>query len=825
MSPASFSPSRGCLPFLFLLVAYFPACFSPSLFAERRSAADTFSDFSPEFLNQRYLEPRLEHLLENFSEFSTYQMEITGNFGAPDPLLYSIYGGSSLWNRFFFDGHRMDSRLQPGQPFFRPFATGTRTSFDLYGFDARLSLEQATNRYSISGFFGGLGGAVPGADTLVKVLGGYDAPNQRGHLPPNDRRKVRQILQANQETILTDATSRWLIGSEAYWGQRDFLSYGVDGATGTFTEGFGKASFFALRQAKEESPFPQMGFFASFLARDQTGAEVYVNHLETFKSTRAALGFFASDTHRFLEWNAGLNLGWNSDLTRTNFSRNVFDLDGESRDPWRPSGNGLEATLHHHLRLRAPERLWGKMSASLEGYNSLVGESPLRSGETNAFYFQRRGENAIPLGVTFYSPKAFSFGVLENALSLVWEKKIGPEVLSFFLRGALTLDGLILGSESLARINVEWEARANLLPKNIFETEFAIGRKRIPFDATLARQLSDNYFPGETYFWNDANANLSYEAGESTGRLSKTTGGASTSAASDLREPYFYYFQMPLILRFHPAWTFRIVPTYRSYRDQLWVHYRGDANQYGSTVNVGGLEAPVFVTGGASAYEVGNFPGGLLPNAFLFSDPFYAGALLRLDGHGKNWFFSFSFNALMVMGATTTGIGAVDNSLGTLTERMADPEAQKFRAVGRLDPDRGYVARIFFSHTIAKRFDYAVQLKYRDGQPFSPYSDRVVTNANGDRTAIFLPDRVHGDNPFNGEFGNREDSAWDLGIRMRYRQPLARGELSFLLSFENVFDIASTLQEFNLYEFETRRRAALEIQIPRSVAFTVGYSY
>ncbi|MBL8992809.1 MAG: hypothetical protein JNM63_05670, partial [Spirochaetia bacterium] len=659
-----------------------------------------------------------------------------------------------------------------------------------------------TNRVSLRSGFSGLGGPVPFADDLMKTLGGASGPAGRARQPPTIRRNVRDILDLSQENVFRSGETTLVLGSDLSVGQRDFLSFGTDGHNGLFMETYFRGLLHGFWRSGENALFQTGGFLFSFLTRDRSGAELYLADKETSRLTQAALSLFAARTNAVYDARLAFNFGLRHEATETNFTRNIFDVDGEGLSPWRPSAAFLEFSLNPRAAWRLPKKNWGEVSFAFEGNEGLVGQTPFRSAETNASYFQRRGEAAIPLNVTFYRPNPFAFGILENALSASFQKDFG-----FFLfnaRAAATLDGVLVGAKSLIRPNVEWEFHANLFPRGIFETELSLGRKRVPFDAELARALSPDYFSGETYYWNDANGNLAFDPGESTGRLEKKTGGAVTSADPNLREPWYYFFEMPFILRFHPKWSFRLIANYRSYRDQLWTR---------------------FSTNGSSTYEITQFPRGILPNAFLFEDPFYAGATLKLTGEGKRWFFSFSFNALMLVGATITGNGVMGNSLGTLSEATANTAALSTYAVSRLDPDRGYLARIFYAQNIADRLDFAVQLKYRDGQPFAAFNEAVTTNASGDRTAVFTPNRPHGDNPFTGDFGSREDSVWDLSIRLRYRQPLAHGELSFLLALENVFDLANELQEWTLYPFEAGRRIALETQIPRSISLSVSYTY
>ncbi|MBL8995343.1 MAG: hypothetical protein JNM63_18500, partial [Spirochaetia bacterium] len=88
-------------------------------------------------MKNRYLENRLSHLLENYIDFATYELEINGGFGIPDPLVFSIHGASFLWNRFYYAGARINSLDQGGRPLHLLSTEGSDLSFDLFGLSTR----------------------------------------------------------------------------------------------------------------------------------------------------------------------------------------------------------------------------------------------------------------------------------------------------------------------------------------------------------------------------------------------------------------------------------------------------------------------------------------------------------------------------------------------------------------------------------------------------------------------------------------------------------------------------------------------------------------
>ena len=75
---------------------------------------------SSEWFREWYQWGELRHYLDNNSDVSVYQLETTGEWSTPEPLVFSINGNSYRWNKYYLDGFRVDSRVMAGDAFYTP---------------------------------------------------------------------------------------------------------------------------------------------------------------------------------------------------------------------------------------------------------------------------------------------------------------------------------------------------------------------------------------------------------------------------------------------------------------------------------------------------------------------------------------------------------------------------------------------------------------------------------------------------------------------------------------------------------------------------------
>jgi len=311
---------------------------------------------------------------------------------------------------------------------------------------------------------------------------------------------------------------------------------------------------------------------------------------------------------------------------------------------------------------------------------------------------------------------------------------------------------------------------------------------------------------GTIYNWEDRNGDLKYQPGEEAAVFGYTGGQyryVSEDIESPMKERFLIQFTTPVSKNF----VLNIKGIYKKIRDPFRVKFNSEG-EYGFYEKHNGYNI-YFFDQPADAYY--------LSNGGYEKDPFYAQLLIDLQGRrADKWFFSFSFMAHIGMGVTAFGNGPGSNDIGILDENQANPNSW-INGYGRLDGDRGFVAKSYFGFYIAKNLFMGMSLKYRDGNPFAFFNTLYL---HGQRVIYYQTIKAENEKGVKG--GPREDYVGDLSMNLNYRFFLFNNEASLNLAIFNILDIGTELSE---YVFSGGTRDAMEMQIPRSIRLTLQYRF
>jgi len=256
---------------------------------------------------------------------------------------------------------------------------------------------------------------------------------------------------------------------------------------------------------------------------------------------------------------------------------------------------------------------------------------------------------------------------------------------------------------------------------------------------------------------------------------------------------------------FSKNFTFLFKRIYKKIINPLWVTHQGDYGFYQQEEdhNLFFYDQP--------------FADFYLTNASFEKEPFYAQALFAVRGGvpGK-WIFYFSFLAHMGMGNTVFGNGPGANDIGLIDETMANPNS-RINSFGRLDGDRGYMAKLYFGFYWFKNLFMGVSLKYRDGNPFAFFE-----YLNDHEQWVIYYQTIKAEDERGVKGGPREDYLSDISIKFSYKIRFLNNDMILGLSIFNLLDFGQELSE---YTFSGGTRDAIELQIPRSLRFTITYSF
>lgn len=302
------------------------------------------------------------------------------------------------------------------------------------------------------------------------------------------------------------------------------------------------------------------------------------------------------------------------------------------------------------------------------------------------------------------------------------------------------------------------------------------------------------------YFWNDTNHDgtfQTYERGSTYGY----SGGKFHFVTDDLKTPIKKRLLVSLNTRISKNYRLSVKGIYKTVKNNFWVYFDKDYGFYDN-----GLY-----------YFNKLFKNYYLSNSRLEDDPFSAELLINFIGRKREkWFFSFSFMAHIGMGNTSFGNG-YNNDTGILDESMANPNSW-LNGFGRLDGERGFVSKLNYGIFVFKNFSIGLNLKYRDGNPFT-----FMKMSNRYNQWVIYYKTIKGENKEGKKGGPREDYLADINLKFNYKINFPKINLNLSLSLFNILDVGYELSE-RVFTDEDDRLAA-ELQIPRSIRFSLAISF
>jgi len=333
---------------------------------------------------------------------------------------------------------------------------------------------------------------------------------------------------------------------------------------------------------------------------------------------------------------------------------------------------------------------------------------------------------------------------------------------------------------------------------------FSYGRLPYPIAQNTNFFLERQRPGGTIYRWSDSNGDGLYQAGEE-GTVYGYTGGNTHYVSEDISAPVNERLMLHFSTKISKNFVLNIKGIYKKIRNNLRVRFQQEYGMY----ETHGQYDLYFFDQPFQDYYLGS--GG------YEKDPFYAGLHFNFKGRrADRWFFSFSFLAHMGMGATAFGNGPASNDFRILDESQANPNSL-LNSFGRVDAERGFVAKSYFGYYLAKRLFLAVSLKYRDGNPFA-FLESVSAH---DQRVIYYS-TIKGEDEKGKKGGPREDYLADVSVQLNYSFKLFNGDAKLKLSFLNLLDFGAELSE---YVYSGGLRDAVEMQIPRSARLTFEWQF
>ena len=795
-----------------------------SLFAAVDRGLDTVSS---EWIREWYQYGDLRHYLDNHCDMTTYQTETTGEWGTPEPYLFSINGNSYRWNKYYLNGFRLDSRVDAGSAYYTPDLFSHSMAIDYNRGAVYWTPDSVvTPQIRLSGQAGNIGGYSVLAKKILDLQPGASAI----HRLADDR-----PIHSRKHTIgagTVDLTYGIPLGDHFYrqhfyadYGVRKLLSYDYTGINGTYDARYYHVQldgqfplapnaafdglYYILRAGHRADGYSEFGYNANEVAwRTESSLSIYgkKNFGRAGQLTTGLTYALHRDTHRELE-----------------FSRNTIDVDGEALYPWYPDGRTHE--LHWALDYQYAILPWLKLH--MDSYNSFFAFRPSQTNWQNAEYIQGYDMEA-PIALYDYrwSSAAFCSGMLENAVSLEARYQVLPWM---ELSGSIsaTLDGMIVGGKS--KVTPCWEAKAamHIEPVKWFKMDLIVANYRIPYTYEQIQFMSNNYLNGEVYY-----------AGTNT--LLTTTGGRYHQWGKGLWQPQYVAVDLPIVFtigrheisilssfkKYYNTWSVGMADGYGdSFYPASVQQLKGGENQY----NVYGLQPQ------ERYYDVVNAP---RTGSGVWGTPVFASNVIKYTYNGKKAFFSLSWQSYLGTGVATFSNGAQSLDMNVLSESAASPNSMLIdanmqqgdpgiRTLSRMNQDHAFIARIQLGVNITKNWQLSMSGKFRDGIAFSTLRTYVDTDAAGQSQAIVWNANTRGVNVRDGNFGKRTDSFFNIDLRLKYRGAIRGVPFSVQAICYNIWDFSTELVEYNMYYDATGKdqpegRTPLSLCTPRGLMLTLS---
>ncbi|MCQ2348514.1 MAG: hypothetical protein MJZ65_04920 [Paludibacteraceae bacterium] len=757
------------------------------------------------FFRNRYHRSDLVYYLEALNDHTIAETTTYGQWWIPDRLSIAVEGLPCTANRFYIDGMRVDDRFQPGSTVYVP--NMQRYNLVLNTLTSQWSFSQdqtATDYVQATYNFGQLGNGEPMAGTKcifnithrspMESADTYKHVTARRHLKGAGTLDAAYTLHNKQG----DAFRQHLY---AAYGERLITR---ENQCGLITEDplynapYYKVQADGLLPIHPTRAVSQLGYRLNFSGRTDAGSEYLYNYNEVYdlKNYTGTLYLKRQYLTTGLTW--ATNVSHHNDRC---FSKNILDQDGENFFPWVADGKTHE--LSWAVNYEQPLLPW--LRVYVDAYNSLLHFRPEEQTFSNEVYMQSMtADHPTPLYRYEWQSKAFTGGLLENAAGLRAHYDACRQV-AINAHLDVTLDAMLLRNTYKVSPNIQAGFNVDLHPCKWFEMGVTLDYERMPYNADYLRFFSPDYMNGTIYY-------------SGTNTLLGTTGGQYHSMQKHLPQTTYLELDIPIHFRFRSQRGLHEIVLQQSYKKyfNVWhTYFKGNATDYGYFQRQDNIDVFYFQPC-ETQYEVGiaqNFG-----SNWLMNSPYYFSQLTRYTFTGRKVMVSLSWQSMQAAGYCGLGNGVMSNSLGVLSETTANPntsnvvhnQAGKYRGVGRLDLDKGYICRFYLGYNICKYIQTGVTIKWTDGKPFTDW--HYFTD--GGQVAI-LPEDSRGTNPTDGHFGKRHCAKYNIDWHVQGSWEVQGVPMRLNVECYNIWDFCHDLAEMGfVQDYETAHRASMIMDIP-----------
>ena len=759
-----------------------------SVWASVSFGVDTISS---EWVREWYQWGSLQHYLDNHSDVSVYQVETTGEWANPEPLIVSFNGNSYRWNKYYLNDFRVDSRTQAGDALYTPdlFVHSMAIDYNrgaMYWTTDSVRAQQVR----VTGQGGNVGGYSISAKWLQELQEGNSAIKRLADdRPLKNRKHIVGAGEADVTFAIPAQGAKYTQHVYATYGKRRQLRYDYTGIAGTYDADYYRVQLDGQLPIRRNAAFDGLYYIVRAGYRGDAYSEFGYNENEAAHQVRHSFSVYGKkDFGRQGVLTTGLTYALQRDQHRQlDFERNILDVDGEGFEPWYPDGHTHELNWAVDYRYRLTQ--W--LQLHLDSYNSFLYFNPSQTNWTNKTYLLGTNmDTPIELATYQWESRAFASGMLENTLSLEADYPVLPWMR---LKGSLsaTLDGILLRGKSMVTPLYEAKVDVHFEPTKWFRADVIAANYRIPYTYEQIRFLSDDY-------------------------LHNTNGGAYHRLRKGLWQPQYVAVDVPIIFTIKGRHEISILSSFKKYYNTWSVGMAADGH-----------------------YEVVQAP---KTGKGIWDSPVFVSNVIKYAYNGRKVYVSFSWQSECLSGPSALGNGVQTEDINVLSESLAQPSMSwvatntgepddGIRSLGRLNQDRAYIARLQLGVNITKNWQLSLSGKFRDGTPFTQYRLKMSKDEAGQTQVIVYNGFSRGINVVDGNFGQRTDSFFNFDLRLKYRGAIKGVPFSVQALCYNIWDFATELNEYCFYydaasgSDSNGKRTPLSLCTPRGLLLTVSVGF
>ena len=778
------------------------------------TAMDGSDSVPAEYFRKWYHRSDLVYYLEALNDHTIVENHAVGQWWVPDRLNLGIAGLPCTMSTYSIDGMRVDDRFAPGNTVFVPNMQQYDMLIDTHHGQLQFRQDTAAPNYVQAQYnFGQVGNGAPALGTAAIVNITHRTAMQSAETFQHVSARRHQAGAGNIDAAYTFRDSSGNAYRQhlyAIYGQRLLTrenEHGLITDDPYYRAAYYKVQADGLLPVRPNKAFSRIGYRLNFSGKEDGGSEYLYNWNEVYDHKNYTGQIYAQRP------NLTTGLTWATNVVHhrdREFSKNILDIDGESFAPWVADGQTHE--LSWTVNYSQPVLPW--LSVHVRSLNSLILFRPEEENYTNNVYFRSPVATADTALYRYeWSSRAYAGGLLENTIGLQADYTICRQ-LDMHAHLDFTLDGMLLGGGK-SKVSPNWQAGINcdLHPCRGCEMGLSVAHERMPYNTDYLRYFSNDYMNARVYL-----------AGTNT--LCATTGGQYHTYRKNLMQTSYLELHIPIRFVFRTSRGQHEIVLQNAYRKffNVWhTYYAGGAEANGSYQTFG--SQPVYIPAlGEKQYEVGTTPE--LGMNILMNSPYYFSQLTRYTFTGKKVTVGLSWQSMQAAGYTGLGNGPNSNTMGVLSETTANPNTQmavanpkgQHAGVGRMDLDKGFVARFYLGYNICQWVQAGLTIKWTDGKPFTAY--HYYYDRSTCQMAI-LPETSRGTNPTDGHFGTRHGAVYNIDLHLQGQWTVRGVPMRLNVECYNIWDFCHDLAELSFAQDRPDAfRASIIMNVPTGILAT-----